>query len=1143
MDTQAFLVNGTDNSNGNVLIINQNGLLGPICDDSFGPKEASVICKQLGYEKAKSYTVGSFYGEAPYFAMDDVKCSGGEKFLKSCQFKTQDDCGHSEGAGVVCSSSTSDDESADLQKPTENPISHFIGCQYLEYHDGNCDQVNNNPFCNFDGGDCIEECDWQLRPLLGDGQCNEEANIAECQYDAGDCCSSSSMIVQPGCSNEFCRGFLMSNGVCDEINNTPQCANDGLDCITQTCTIKKWIGDGVCDDFMNTDICDYDGGDCCGPHANTDFCYDCLCKSEEAGCDQPMIHDGQCNVHNNKTACGYDGGDCLTGCQQSLYFNGRCDLINNKTECNFDVGECLEHQVECWHKDWIGDGICQDINNTPECNYDGWDCCNHNHPPTPPLGLPGIAINIATPPNPNMKAHMIDWDGLDFCYGCICHTDCQMSSLGNFVCDEANNKPECDYDDGDCSLCHWELLNNGQCDSYNNKSECQYDNGECTGECIHTWNVGDGECDIFNNKSSCGYDGGDCMICNQHDWYGDGICDDFMNHDNCNFDGGDCVCEEELIGDGHCDSNNHKSHCDHDGGDCICNYDLLINGVCDAQNNNEFCEFDGGDCIECSPEEGDNGSCNPQCLVDMLINGDCDVIEEECDSDNDEDCGEYPECPFPAWIGDGVCDFPNNNPECDWDGDDCCSTESYYYHQCCYGKTLTNIYDIGIDIYDYNECTAEGPLKVTCNCVVHPDLNSCAFPERKGDGICDLGNNNLHCLYDGGDCDNCNEEYMNDGKCHFFNNHTNCDFDGGDCLGLDEDCQASIGDGACDMFVNNERCHYDGGECCDERIPNGGGEITPFIWCPECGFGCVDPDNINEDIIEEECTKAHWLGDGYCDIENNNPECNWDDGDCCSTDSYYSSECCPSLTSEWHSYPTFSLCTADGPLDPKCSCGADTSTPICTFPERKGDDICDLSNNNEQCQFDGGDCDKCKDEYMNDGRCHSFNNHTNCDFDGGDCLGLDEDCQASMGNGFCDMYTNNERCHFDGGECCDERIPNEVFIMIWCPECGYGCVDPAFNSKPNLTPGCDTGGGGDCDSCLVEKIGDGQCDDQNNRFKCDFDGGDCCDKPINTDSSISFNIGPVYDIEIISYCVDQGKYMLPQEHELQVKSKYDLRYV
>ena len=25
----------------------------------------------------------------------------------------------------------------------------------------------------------------------------------------------------------------------------------------------------------------------------------------------------------------------------------------------------------------------------------------------------------------------------------------------------------------------------------------------------------------------------------------------------------------------------------------------------------------------------------------------------------------------------------------------------------------------------------------------------------------------------------------------------------------------------------------------------------------------------------------HWVGDGYCDDGNNNPECNFDDGDCC----------------------------------------------------------------------------------------------------------------------------------------------------------------------------------------------------------------------------------------------------------------------
>merc|ERR1711963_156648 len=104
-----------------------------------------------------------------------------------------------------------------------------------------------------------------------------------------------------------------------------------------------------------------------------------------------------------------------------------------------------------------------------------------------------------------------DYNYMNFCHDCICHADCQMSSFGNLICDEVNNKAECNFDEGDCSVCHWELLNDGECDAYNNKSECQYDNGECTGECIHSWNVGDGQCDLFNNKSACGYDGGDCI--------------------------------------------------------------------------------------------------------------------------------------------------------------------------------------------------------------------------------------------------------------------------------------------------------------------------------------------------------------------------------------------------------------------------------------------------------------------------------------------------------------------------------------------------------------------------------------------------------------------------------------------------------
>ena len=52
-DTKAFLVNGTDNSNGNIMAVNDKGFLGPVCDDSFSAKEVKV----LKFIKLEHYTL------------------------------------------------------------------------------------------------------------------------------------------------------------------------------------------------------------------------------------------------------------------------------------------------------------------------------------------------------------------------------------------------------------------------------------------------------------------------------------------------------------------------------------------------------------------------------------------------------------------------------------------------------------------------------------------------------------------------------------------------------------------------------------------------------------------------------------------------------------------------------------------------------------------------------------------------------------------------------------------------------------------------------------------------------------------------------------------------------------------------------
>ena len=129
------------------------------------------------------------------------------------------------------------------------------GCDYVALvGNGFCNDENNNPDCNYDGGDCcatnvntntcsecacllIETCAAGYHPLVGNGFCNDETNIAECDYDGGDCC---------GCViTEYCRDCACLAGV----------LNDGI--------TNPLVGDGVCNDEANNAGCNHDGGDCC----------------------------------------------------------------------------------------------------------------------------------------------------------------------------------------------------------------------------------------------------------------------------------------------------------------------------------------------------------------------------------------------------------------------------------------------------------------------------------------------------------------------------------------------------------------------------------------------------------------------------------------------------------------------------------------------------------------------------------------------------------------------------------------------------------------------------------------------------------------------------------------------------------------
>ena len=66
--------------------------------------QADIVCYELGFNYgAESMTIESHFGPVPdTFSYDDVICNGSENALDECNHITAENCGSTEGAGVIC---------------------------------------------------------------------------------------------------------------------------------------------------------------------------------------------------------------------------------------------------------------------------------------------------------------------------------------------------------------------------------------------------------------------------------------------------------------------------------------------------------------------------------------------------------------------------------------------------------------------------------------------------------------------------------------------------------------------------------------------------------------------------------------------------------------------------------------------------------------------------------------------------------------------------------------------------------------------------------------------------------------------------------------------------------------------------------
>ena len=99
------LVDGDSEMEGRVEVL-YGGQWGTVCDDQWDYKDATVVCRQLGYRLAVTTTSSEIFGEGigPIW-MDNVECVGSEDNLGSCNQEPigQNNCKHGEDAGVICS--------------------------------------------------------------------------------------------------------------------------------------------------------------------------------------------------------------------------------------------------------------------------------------------------------------------------------------------------------------------------------------------------------------------------------------------------------------------------------------------------------------------------------------------------------------------------------------------------------------------------------------------------------------------------------------------------------------------------------------------------------------------------------------------------------------------------------------------------------------------------------------------------------------------------------------------------------------------------------------------------------------------------------------------------------------------------------
>ena len=144
----------------------------------------------------------------------------------------------------------------------------------------------------------------------------------------------------------------------------------------------------------------------------------------------------------------------------------------------------------------------------------------------------------------------------------------------------------------------------------------------------------------------------------------------------------------------------------------------------------------------------------------------------------------------------------------------------------------------------------------------------------------------------------------------------------------------------------------------------------------------------------EECENIDLIGNGFCNDETNNADCIFDGGDCCG-----------------------SCIITDYCLE--CTCHDETTFGNEITNILVGNGFCNDETNNEDCNFDGGDC--C-------GPCILKDNCLECSCMDGE--NSHEVLHPLIGNYQCNDETNTADCDYDGFECFGHPQEKGTYLLL-----------------------------------------------------------------------------------------------------------------